>query len=1667
MKMPRTLTAIMITFMATGLLTIASTSQAAVLNLSDNPLFAAQSAPPLTLMSMGRDHKLYYEAYNDASDLNGDGVLDVGYKPADIDYYGYFGSNVCYVYNSGSSRFEPSATTVTKKCTGASEWSGDYLNYLTTARIDALRKVFYGGTRQTDTSSETVLERTHIPQDAHSWGKEYTDIATDGFDIREYSPLALPTTGSRHLFANTTLLPRPGEPLFRVLNDSFYRIWEWVSKERPVAGSTCVNGSTNCARSATASTWEVVPASAFQNLTISTYDITVNRGTHPGSHADYDNFVANNATGANKYGTGPVGNIDGSNAYAQLANPFGTVGPGGQQDNYLTIFNGQINIPTSKTYEFAVDGDDALEVIIDGTLVSSWYGGHCDCVCNGQSSETDGGCTSGSPYMGSIFLTAGLHNIEFRHEEAGGGDNYWLYWETSATGAPASSITDYVVRAQVCVAGLLETNCQAYPNGNYKPIGLLQSYGENDSMYFGLLTGSYEKNTSGGVLRKNVGSITDEINANDGTYTATIGVIGSMDRLRTIGFGGSNYYNVNCGWVTTRAINEGECRMWGNPVGEMMFEGMRYFAGKATPTPAYNIASSGNDDATLGLPLPSWIDPYGGSGFSSCSKPFQIVIADINPSYDTDQLPGTSFGGFSSDMSGVNVTALADTISSNEPDIAGNHFIGQVGAIADGAPTSKAVTTLSNIRGLAPEEPTKLGGYYSASVGYYGTINDINPAAGDQKIDTFSVALASPLPRIEIPVNGTTITLVPFAKSVGGAGISSAMGDFQPTNTIVDFYVDTLTPTYGKFTINYEDVEQGADHDMDAIVQYEYQVNGAGTSVTIKLTSTYAAGGIIQHMGYVISGTTADGIYLEVRDVDTSAGSDPDYFLDTPNTAGVPLPLVASRTFTPGVVGSTATLLKDPLWYAAKWGGFQEDSATANNLPDLTSEWDEDGDGDPDNYFLVTNALDLSTQLASAFNEIIARSGVSASAAALTSGEISSDTNLIRSTFNTGTWVGNLKAYAINSDPALGAIGEIASTPTWSAEAMLSSSSRQFFTHDGTTGAGGTAFVWASLTPAQQGFLNKNATGTTDGRGSERVNFLRGATGITGFRNRVDENGNSHILGDMVNSSPAYVSNPRARYPDNWGTGAAENASPYSSFFDTFDATPRIPMVYVGGNDGMLHGFNAETSGGNMGKEQMAYIPNEVFSRLSALTSPTYSHKFYVDGSPTAADAFFDVGNQWRTVLVGGLNRGGQAVYALDITNPGTNFLETNASTTALWEFSDANDTGDADTTADPTMEFALGYTYSTPSIVRLHNGKWAAIFGNGYNNTEADGAASTSGYAVLYIVDIEDGSVIRKINTKAGNAATPNGLATVTPVDTDGDFITDYVYAGDLLGNMWKFDLTASSDSSWGVAFSSGGNPAPLFVAKDSGGTRQAITARADVGYAANGSDIMIYFGTGKYLEGTDNTTTGSQTQAFYAITDSGSRLTGSPSAELLQQQVETFVNASCANLQGVAGACDIRVTTDNAMGNNDNGWYLELPDAGERVIYRPILLGGTVLFVTLVPSGDECNPDGTGWIMQLDALDGGRLSQSPFDLNGDGIFDNSDRVSYDDDNNAATADIEAPGSGRRVEGGAPTGAPAILNDSARGSNINYTDTTADTDASRGNAFGRTTGRQSWRQIK
>jgi len=415
-------------------------------------------------------------------------------------------------------------------------------------------------------------------------------------------------------------------------------------------------------------------------------------------------------------------------------------------------------------------------------------------------------------------------------------------------------------------------------------------------------------------------------------------------------------------------------------------------------------------------------------------------------------------------------------------------------------------------------------------------------------------------------------------------------------------------------------------------------------------------------------------------------------------------------------------------------------------------------------------------------------------------------------------------------------------------------------------------------------------------------------------------------------------------------------------------------MVYVGANDGMLHGFDATN-----GQEAIAYVPDTVFENLNQLTNPGYNHHPYVNGSPTYGDAFF--GGNWHSVIAGTLAGGGQGVFALDVTDPGS-LTEANADQIVLWEFTDADD-------AD------LGFTYGPAVIVKTHDvGRWAVIFGNGYNNTVADGNQSFLGEAVLYVVDIETGALIRKINTGRGMATssdgtTPNALASPAVIDADGDFIADYVFVGDLQGNMWKFDITDPNPTNWGPPTAN----VPLFTATD-GGQPQPITVQPEVlNHPTGVNGFMVYFGTGKYVEDGDNATSGTQTQTFYGIWDEMGTNPGAHATvdknKLQNQNISTDT---------ATGGQTVRLITNNTINawgtgaGEHMGWKVDLPSAGEKAVTNPIALGDRMLFTTLIPLDSPCAFGGTGFLMEISIVNGGPPPAPVFDLDDDGQFDAND---------------------------------------------------------------------------
>jgi len=410
-------------------------------------------------------------------------------------------------------------------------------------------------------------------------------------------------------------------------------------------------------------------------------------------------------------------------------------------------------------------------------------------------------------------------------------------------------------------------------------------------------------------------------------------------------------------------------------------------------------------------------------------------------------------------------------------------------------------------------------------------------------------------------------------------------------------------------------------------------------------------------------------------------------------------------------------------------------------------------------------------------------------------------------------------------------------------------------------------------------------------------------------------------------------------------------------------------FVFIGANDGMGHVFNANT-----GEEVAAYVPNLVFENLYDLSVPGYTHKFYCDATPTVKET--DDG----TYLVGGLGKGGRGYYCLKVSS------SMDYEDMPQWEFP-------SQALSDSSDDLKMGYSYSKPYIVNSNINKWIVIFGNGY--------ASKSGKAVLYIRNVKTGEEIKTINTEFGSYDMCNGLSTPSLVDVNFDGKVDYVFAGDLLGNLWKFDLTSDDAKDWKIAYGTDETPQPLFQARNSDGIEgkpQAITCKPDVmSHCVHGkSGFIVIFGTGRYI--TEGDAANMDQQTIYGIWDwqnnerNNAFFLGSFTKERTLSNVaslgDDYKNIGLLEQKIELGYISegYKVVTDNTMtwfpdkDENDKsyvGWYFNLPLQYERIIDDPMIREGKVLLISIIPASTRCGVKSHSAIYLLDACNGGRLNE------------------------------------------------------------------------------------------
>lgn len=642
-----------------------------------------------------------------------------------------------------------------------------------------------------------------------------------------------------------------------------------------------------------------------------------------------------------------------------------------------------------------------------------------------------------------------------------------------------------------------------------------------------------------------------------------------------------------------------------------------------------------------------------------------------------------------------------------------------------------------------------------------------------------------------------------------------------------------------------------------------------------------------QHMTTFTIGLGVDGV-LEYQDgYKTSASGD--YYNIKNGLAGAkwPDPLTSSSS-------NTVTERIDDLWHAAV-----------------------NGRG---TYFRAQNPRTLRDGLQKALSEMDAKSGAGAAAAASSLQPTAGDNYAYVASYRTIKWDGDVTAYTI--DPASGAIG---TSPLWQSQALLnsritgtcgSSDTRTIYTGNSTI----KNFTWAELSTAERAFFDTSkldqwadwtTTDRTAATGETLVNYLRGhnlyedqdrdaafVTACPSYRRLYRDREN--VLGDMVHSQPVYMKQPKYSFTD--------------AGYTAFKAIPRDARLYIAGNDGMLHAFNADT-----GAEEWAYVPPMALNNMYKLAGQYYStnHQYFLDGPITAADIY---AGGWKTILVGALGKGGRGIYALDVTGTGAGYPK------VLWNFSAEGPDGIANTADDNPN---LGYTYGMPLVTKMKDGTWVVVIASGYNNIpnlpEAGNFPSADGVGRVFVIRASDGMLLKTISTGVGTTADPSGLAGLNAhvFSLATDNTAERVYGGDLLGNLWGFDLDA------GTAYKIASIGKPIMTAPQ--------ISEVD-------TDTVLFFGTGRYLGQSDLATVPPSTVYAIKDNDGGAVITESDLVEQIMSGSRT-------------------ISTNAVDWNTNSGWFIDLP-AGELVSLPPQLYGSVLVVATVSPAASACEPGGTGYL-------------------------------------------------------------------------------------------------------
>lgn len=1700
------------------------------LEIGTKPLYVGSSdLPMLIMLILSKDHTMFTEAYTDANDIDGDGRIDYYFKP-EINYYGIFDSNLCYAYSNNL--FFPVKvankglyTSGTRQLgfwycdNDNAQWSGNLLNYVTTSRMDAVKRVLIGGERQTsggqpseinrlDTASvngswpEVIIGHTYITPDAHSWGKAvtssyYHDNYKAGsvaptlcnFMPREYtsdSKCSAGTSLSDSNFSegssvflgvkdNTLIVSYP-----QLYNDHYaigsldrysylgevgltdkqtnylmYHawIWNWASRESGGAGKSNILGDKFDTQTEGVQNLTGIRKFMLQTIPCPSDDAPYFNKTG----YDRDESVCHpyTASGSGRKYYVPEGLVQ-QRAHDNEA-LFGLITSGYM--NKYNVSNGVVRSPVHNVSE---------ELNSDGSFGKSK---DAAAVCNG----TDGSSCGVLSTLNSLIVSGYSH----------------------AKGNWGTCFGNYVTWNPFFNRDL---SCPMWGN----PLGAMLK-ASLDYFNGGVTSQKVAPETLGNDLQENV--IIDSVSRAPSPYSQKKN--------------GELVYNSDCQNAINLVLSE---------------EDNTHDNVKTTSNPAgYNYISEVSMPADIAAAVDAIGDKEGITGGTyfigknnsndSDGESFYNGITTLKTVRKLSSVAGLAptgandFGDYS--MAGVALMSAGNKIDADVSEIRTACKRGEDGCIKG---TSNVL--LTTVVSMAPSVPR------------FRIISD-----SGQKVEIAPVC-------ITILQNDTFDRTKHSVPGFPKGYYYNKKNSYQ-TCPIVDFYMDYVrygdnnNPVDMSFRINYEDSTYGTDWDEDAIIQYHLRFNKDQSKALVSAYGYYSDGYASQHFGYSVSGVDVgkrdcDGrvsflnkwntkntgchpnwgtnTFFDIAKPlnDSSANSYPIDGIDQPGIdyqhnpdgslvkvvltykdqmrymnyedangnilfdrhwdpnssartadqveGGTVIP-VLRKVYFPSVTrqfdllpaGEKSPYLPSPSLLAAKYGYGRIQPTKLNTVT---------GFEEPSNYYYVNDASKLASQLKSAMESIRSDARRVATAASYSNTNIfdtgngTTNSNYYQATFEEHNWTGELISYKVTVSGGDTKIDT--SAQRWRAGKALFA---QLGYLDGNTDAKSDARLSANFDSSKRNIFIEDKDGmlhlfkfctsseVSDGSAGEdsgslecinqdmTEKFLTGSGSAIGLSQFIK--GDVVAQNDIVERFVEYMRGDRSFEADEYKqiTDYVKNAVSGKGYTDEFrgfrsrgsrseykasspttligDISSSTPVygsdasgnefVIFGANDGMIHVVSDKT-----GQELLAIIPYNMIGKLAHFADPSFEseHLQYVDGT-TNVFSYQSGQNAKRVLALGTYGNGAKGGYALDLSDlssvvDGDGNMKPLTDTTKIqsflkWEFDDSNNAY-----VGKMMRAPKVFTYHTDeenAKTRLY-----AVYGNGYNSTAANGGPA------LIFVDVLKGKFVNTIypddeTVSSTSSSEPlwsgeykDGMAEPAVFDSDNDGNPDYIYAGDLHGNMYRLSLRKAVTNNGATAYQHGklavegagidGNHRSgldgmitsddlkrLAVCTDPTGKRLSITTAPSVrnittAGAAGSLSRIVMWGTGRYLiSNVDNKYNASDpVNSIWMINDRGD------SSESITRNSGVIVSSLSFGGEIHDGSEYDRTKTRTLetqacraqSGTCDDGWVVDLTpiyngntllNGGEKVVFNPAATMGRFIVNTLIPTTDVCAASAEGY--------------------------------------------------------------------------------------------------------